>query len=105
MAVSTETTPASASGRVEPGFGKMIAYGAANFPTGFLLLAVGIWLMRVYCPNEPDRPTLVSPLMFGAVSFGVMLVAGFTDFLVRSEERRVGKECASMCRSRWSPYH
>ena len=25
--------------------------------------------------------------------------------LMRSEERRVGKECASMCRSRWSPYH
>ena len=25
--------------------------------------------------------------------------------LLRSEERRVGKECASMCRSRWSPYH
>ena len=25
--------------------------------------------------------------------------------LNRSEERRVGKECASMCRSRWSPYH
>ena len=25
--------------------------------------------------------------------------------LFRSEERRVGKECASMCRSRWSPYH
>ena len=25
--------------------------------------------------------------------------------LTRSEERRVGKECASMCRSRWSPYH
>src|SRR3546814_11573591 len=24
---------------------------------------------------------------------------------VRSEERRVGKECASTCRSRWSPYH
>ena len=24
---------------------------------------------------------------------------------LRSEERRVGKECASMCRSRWSPYH
>ena len=28
-------------------------------------------------------------------------ISGFT----RSEERRVGKECASMCRSRWSPYH
>src|SRR3546814_9811955 len=24
---------------------------------------------------------------------------------LRSEERRVGKECVSKCRSRWSPYH
>jgi co-chaperonin GroES (HSP10) len=24
---------------------------------------------------------------------------------VRSEERRVGKECKPECRSRWSPYH
>jgi hypothetical protein len=23
----------------------------------------------------------------------------------RSEERRVGKECRRLCRSRWSPYH
>ena len=23
----------------------------------------------------------------------------------RSEERRVGKECLAVCRSRWSPYH
>ena len=25
--------------------------------------------------------------------------------LLRSEERRVGKECTATCRSRWSPYH
>ena len=25
--------------------------------------------------------------------------------MVRSEERRVGKECLAVCRSRWSPYH
>ena len=25
--------------------------------------------------------------------------------LQRSEERRVGKECLRLCRSRWSPYH
>ena len=25
--------------------------------------------------------------------------------LIRSEERRVGKECLRLCRSRWSPYH
>src|SRR3546814_11863404 len=27
------------------------------------------------------------------------------ESLMRSEERRVGKECVSTCRSRWSPYH
>src|SRR3546814_15564252 len=27
------------------------------------------------------------------------------DVAERSEERRVGKECVSTCRSRWSPYH
>src|SRR3546814_13488441 len=31
------------------------------------------------------------------------LVVG--DFPTRSEERRVGKECVSTCRSRWSPNH
>ena len=29
----------------------------------------------------------------------------WNEYDARSEERRVGKECASMCRSRWSPYH
>src|SRR3546814_20153985 len=33
----------------------------------------------------------------------VKLSAGWSA--VRSEERRVGKECVSMCRSRGSPYH
>src|SRR3546814_7272324 len=27
------------------------------------------------------------------------------DLAIRSEERRVGKECVSTCRSRWSPSH
>src|SRR3546814_7021605 len=30
---------------------------------------------------------------------------GFHACPERSEERRVGKECVSTCRSRWSPYH
>src|SRR3546814_5488509 len=29
----------------------------------------------------------------------------FRRLQLRSEERRVGKECVSTCRSRWSPYH
>src|SRR3546814_18260715 len=32
-------------------------------------------------------------------------VGGATVPPLRSEERRVGKECVSTCRSRWSPYH
>src|SRR3546814_18576637 len=31
--------------------------------------------------------------------------SGSIDGEARSEERRVGKECVSTCRSRWSPYH
>src|SRR3546814_12844577 len=33
---------------------------------------------------------------------GRLVVSHYVD---RSEERRVGKECVSPCRSRWSPYH
>src|SRR3546814_11642262 len=32
-------------------------------------------------------------------------VANLQELTERSEERRVGKECVSTCRSRWSPYH
>ena len=31
--------------------------------------------------------------------------AALDDGAIRSEERRVGKECGYQCRSRWSPYH
>src|SRR3546814_19975516 len=45
--------------------------------------------------------------MFALNRLGVrslpVYLAGFA--LLRSEERRVGKECVSTCRSRWSPYH
>ena len=30
---------------------------------------------------------------------------GVSNVWTRSEERRVGKECLRLCRSRWSPYH
>src|SRR3546814_12539475 len=33
------------------------------------------------------------------------LIWSFVVNNYRSEERRVGKECVSTCRSRWSPYH
>src|SRR3546814_14169328 len=41
---------------------------------------------------------------FVGVRAGVLVVA-VAQRLSRSEERRVGKECVSTCRYRWSPYH
>ena len=32
-------------------------------------------------------------------------IDSLSAIFLRSEERRVGKECVSTCRSRWSPYH
>src|SRR3546814_14167706 len=46
-------------------------------------------LEQVGMAGQADRPC--SELAYGDVK--------------RSEERRVGKECVSTCRSRWSPYH
>src|SRR3546814_7636414 len=41
-----------------------------------------------------------------AISFlEEMWSRNLAQLFVRSEERRVGKECVSTCRSRWSPYH
>ena len=46
--------------------------------------------------------TRISKTLLDAVQYIESLV---TVFPSRSEERRVGKECLRLCRSRWSPYH
>src|SRR3546814_8745210 len=52
-----------------------------------------------------------SDLVAGGLPVGLMLLARngqdsrLLRIATRSEERRVGKECVSTCRSRWSPYH
>src|SRR3546814_3893022 len=47
---------------------------------------------------------IVGVVILFFVVWGVSAMAA-TTVLGRSEERRVGKECVSTCRSRWSPYH
>ena len=54
-----------------------------------------------------ERTTTVTSSLMGDGSIKA-LPGGVDEYLakrVRSEERRVGKECAVRCRSRWSPYH
>src|SRR3546814_13055057 len=36
---------------------------------------------------------------------GVVMIEAGKQLYARSEEGRVGKECVSTCRTRWSPYH
>src|SRR3546814_14171684 len=72
--------------------------------------------LRRHVPDEPVRvaaghrlaPIPHQPALFTlpiALFFAFPLVVQFLALRERSEERRVGKECVSTCRSRWSPYH
>src|SRR3546814_10055525 len=59
------------------------------------------------CSSDLHRPgeargSYVSAPGFSACPLGDII---FIPAHQRSEERRVGKECVSTCRSRWSPYH
>src|SRR3546814_18839088 len=86
----------------------------------FLAMAVGVGLVYFF-PNISD---VTDSLSIGTtnilLAIGLILMMypplakvdysllprAFKDTkAIRSEERRVGKECVSTCRSRWSPYH
>src|SRR3546814_10398623 len=55
-------------------------------------------------PRAHASTTVVAKFFPDARLVGYMMVAVLKN-AERSEERRVGKECVSTCRSRWSPYH
>src|SRR3546814_18535401 len=62
-----------------------------NLDTSVRLIAVGASLL------------LLTLLLVGKVRRPIKIALG--GLLIRSEERRVGEECVTTCRSRWSPYH
>ena len=70
-------------------------------------------LHQTTCPGASEQNGLAERknrhLSTGA-SWGIEILPGpetvdYSPRKRRSEERRVGKECVSTCRSRWSPYH
>src|SRR3546814_12847031 len=71
----------------------------------------GVWLGERTWGDDRRLPQL----LFAGVLLLVPIIAivdthdlnflGRIFPITRSEERRVGKECVSTCRSRWSPYH
>ena len=58
-------------------------------------------------PNGAGKTTTIRHLLgFIIPKEGTCLIEGMDcSKKIRSEERRVGKECLRLCRSRWSPYH
>src|SRR3546814_19948518 len=95
---------------------------------GITVAAALLCLQRAFMVNEGD-PAAVEEVVqcapCDAFRFGLFATAAFVLLMLigqgqsatetvgrqlgllseRSEERRVGKECVSTCRSRWSPYH
>src|SRR3546814_13414364 len=53
-------------------------------------------------PNQPLGPIAVSHCKIDKGEVAAWIGKSLAE---RSEERRVGKECVSTCRSRWSPHH
>ena len=62
-------------------------------------------LIGVEGENNPLGLGAVEQLQGGGANPALIEYQNILDQLSRSEERRVGKECPTMCRSRWSPYH
>ena len=55
-------------------------------------------------PNATFEEIIEAAKIANAHEFIVKLPDAYHT-VIRSEERRVGKECLRLCRSRWSPYH
>jgi peptide/nickel transport system permease protein len=69
-----------------------------------IAVIVGIPLGIISAVHK-DRPLDHASRIFSrSVSMRLLAAVGSLS-PIRSEERRVGKECNTLCRSRWSPYH
>ena len=90
---------------------KFLCLGAAVFGVTWLALILftlfyngleGINL-QLFTQNTPPPGSTEGGLLNAII--GSIIMTGIGVGIGRSEERRVGKECPVLCRSRWSPYH
>src|SRR3546814_7180069 len=66
-------------------------------------MRISDWSSDVCSSDLKNSPPMM--LMASLSADGTMAATPKYHNRMRSEERRVGKECVSTCRSRWSPYH
>src|SRR3546814_14807251 len=78
-------------------------YNPNGSPQGLAGVTTADGRFTVLMPH-PERVTRNVAMSWAPERWG-NLDSGGKDSTHRSEERRVGKECVSTCRSRWSPYH
>ena len=100
---------------VRIGFLNMLAYRARYYVgvlTYLFNVAVYYFIWRAVFRHSPTVVGLTLPQMITYVAVGWTIRSFYFNEIdrdiaaqVRSEERRVGKECEDLCRSRWSPYH
>src|SRR3546814_16485817 len=87
-------------------------FRASRFPSVRAWKMLGVASMLLYFAIATFSPFLWDGWLgnhqlfdASALPFALQLVTGFLVLELRSEERRVGKECVSTCRSRWWPVH
>src|SRR3546814_1633525 len=73
-----------------------------------VMIALGVWQLQ----RKSDKEALIALYQRNMAMSSLVTypeLPPVPDAMLyrksRSEERRVGKECVSTCRSRWSPYH
>ena len=79
-----------------------------SFAGSVVLVAIGLLDGNSFTDMGLGWFFFLSGFIWAAASIGLVAaiyVIGSFFRKTRSEERRVGKECTSWCRSRWSPYH
>src|SRR3546814_11818679 len=83
------------------GFGASLdqPFGARDDRPGLLILADDVYLDDAALLSRAADLRLLGTVPLDQASTRLDVPIG------RSEERRVGKECVSTCRSRWPPYH
>src|SRR3546814_12370552 len=79
-------------------FAATCAVAIGTFISAFWILSVNSWMQTPTGFEMGANGQFLPGESWPAIIFN-------PSFPYRSEARRVGKECVSTCRSRWSPYH
>src|SRR3546814_14473395 len=98
------TDTASADGLQVELTGALALLAQADPSSELIGVGVAIIVLLVAFGSVVAMGLPIATALFG-IFVGAAGVGVLASVLDRSEERRVGKECVSTCRSRWSPYH